>query len=120
MWICRVMKVLLPLTLLAVALCGCANRTTEDGYVNVIGGKVYYKMIGGGGGTPLLVVHGGPCVPHQYLQSLSEIAAIREELGLHEVYILADSWGAIPATEYLLTMPKGVRGVVLSSPILSG
>src|SRR4051812_47506593 len=155
MGLSRVMKILLPLILLAFSVCGCANRATEDGYVNVIGGKVYYKMIGGGSGTPLIVVHGGPGVPHQYLESLSElandrpiifydqlgcgqsdrptgdqlwiprrfareIAAIREELGLQDVYILADSWGAIPATEYVLTMPKGVRGMVLSSPILSG
>lgn len=151
----KAIKILLPLSLLALALCGCANGVTEEGYVNVIGGKVYYKMIGGGTGTPLIVVHGGPGVPHQYLQSLEELAndrpvifydqlgcgksdrpqgdqlwiprrfareigAIREQLGLTECYILADSWGAIPATEYLLTMPEGVRGVVLSSPILSG
>ncbi|MBC8107188.1 MAG: proline iminopeptidase-family hydrolase [Anaerolineae bacterium] len=156
MWICRAVKALLPLALVALALCGCANGVNEDGYVNVIGGKVYYKMIDhGGGGTPLIVVHGGPGVPHQYLQSLAELAndrpvifydqlgcgksdrpqgdqfwiprrfareigAIRDELGINECYILSDSWGAIPATEYLLTMPKEVRGVVLSSPILSG
>ncbi|CAN5675157.1 proline iminopeptidase-family hydrolase [soil metagenome] len=151
----KAIKILLPLSVIALALCGCANGVNEEGHVNVIGGKVYYKMLGGGPGTPLIVVHGGPGVPHQYLQSLEELAndrpiifydqlgcgnsdrpqgdqlwiprrfareinAIRDELGIRECHILADSWGAIPATEYLLSMPKGVRSVVLSSPIVSG
>jgi proline iminopeptidase len=146
------------LLLLVVAIGGCASNGggVEEGYVNVIGGKVYYKMVDrGGGGTPLIVVHGGPGVPHQYLRALDaladerpvifydqlgcgksdrpeadqlwiprrfarEIGAIRDELGISECFILADSWGAIVATEYLLTMPRGVKAVVLSSPILSG
>src|SRR5690349_15871298 len=133
MWLCRAVKLLLPLSLIALVLCGCASNISDEGYVNVIGGKVYYKVIDHGGtGTPLIVVHGGPGVPHQYLQSLEELAndrpvifydqlgcgksdrptgdqlwiprrfareigAIREELGITECFILADSWGAIPA-----------------------
>lgn len=33
---------------------------TREGFVNVPGGPVYYRVEGGGAGTPLLVVHGGP------------------------------------------------------------
>jgi proline iminopeptidase len=158
MWEVRAHASVLSCLMIALLLGGCASSRVENGYVNVIGGKVYYKMIdrsGGAGRTPLIVVHGGPGVPHQYLASLEaladerpiifydqlgcgksdrpegdqlwiprrfarEIGAIREELGINECFILADSWGAIPTTEYLLTMPRGVKGVVLSSPILSG
>jgi len=78
MWRCRAVNRLLPLTLITLVLSGCANKTINEGYVNVIGGKVYYKMIDdGGGGTPLIVVHGGPGVPHQYLRSLEALAKIR-------------------------------------------
>lgn len=33
---------------------------TREGFVKVPGGPVYYRIEGGGAGTPILVVHGGP------------------------------------------------------------
>ncbi|EUA92902.1 prolyl aminopeptidase domain protein [Mycobacterium ulcerans str. Harvey] len=35
--------------------------------IAVPGGKVWSKRVGGGSGLPLLVVHGGPGLPHYYL-----------------------------------------------------
>lgn len=32
----------------------------QEGYVEVTGGKIWYKVIGSGSGKPLLVMHGGP------------------------------------------------------------
>lgn len=48
---------------------------TEEGYIQVTGGKVWYKMVGKGApGLPLLVVHGGPGAAHDYLEPLQALA----------------------------------------------
>lgn len=47
----------------ALAALGCAQRApavAPDGFVAVPGGRVYYKTIGSGDRTPLLLLHGGP------------------------------------------------------------
>ncbi len=38
----------------------CKKEIEKEGYVNVEGGKIWYKIVGDGGGIPLLVLHGGP------------------------------------------------------------
>lgn len=43
------------------------------GFVPVEGGKVWYEVHGSGTRTPLLVLHGGPGVPHDYLANLAEL-----------------------------------------------
>jgi proline-specific peptidase len=52
--------------------------TESEGTIAVPGGSVWFKRVGGGAGTPLLVVHGGPGVPHNYLLSLQRLADERE------------------------------------------
>jgi proline iminopeptidase len=37
-----------------------ATRVEPEGFVNVPGGRVWYRIIGGGSKTPLLLLHGGP------------------------------------------------------------
>lgn len=49
-----------------------------EGTIAVPGGNVWFKRIGGGPGLPLLVVHGGPGLPHSYLRSLERLADERE------------------------------------------
>jgi proline-specific peptidase len=49
-----------------------------EGTIAVPGGNVWYKRVGGGAGLPLLVVHGGPGLPHNYLSSLERLADERE------------------------------------------
>ena len=47
----------------------------EAGYVDVPGGKVWYEVLGGGGGLPLITLHGGPGSTHfgfEPLKALSE------------------------------------------------
>lgn len=47
----------------------------KEGWVEVTGGKVWYRISGyGKEGVPLLVLHGGPGAPHDYLISLEELA----------------------------------------------
>ncbi|WP_019695496.1 alpha/beta fold hydrolase, partial [Mycobacterium avium] len=46
--------------------------------VAVPGGQVWFQRTGGGAGLPLLVIHGGPGLPHDYLRSLRRLATDRE------------------------------------------
>ena len=49
-----------------------------QGVVPVPGGNVWFKRVGGGAGLPLLAIHGGPGLPHNYLASLERLADERE------------------------------------------
>jgi proline iminopeptidase len=46
----------------------------RDGYVEVPGGKVWYRIAGSGTGTPLLTLHGGPGGACDYLFSLDALS----------------------------------------------
>ncbi|MBD3298890.1 MAG: proline iminopeptidase-family hydrolase, partial [candidate division Zixibacteria bacterium] len=48
-----------------------------EGYVDVPGGQVWYRVVGSSAATPLLVLHGGPGIPSDYLFSLSDLAGDR-------------------------------------------
>ena len=52
--------------------------TQTEGAIAIPGGNVWFQRIGGGPGLPLLVVHGGPGLPHSYLSSLGRLADERE------------------------------------------
>lgn len=45
--------------ILAVS-CGRHGLAAGEGFVSVPGGRVWYRVMGGGDGTPLLLLHGGP------------------------------------------------------------
>src|SRR5258708_4575062 len=51
----------------------------KEGFVPVEDGfKVWYRSVGGGGtheGVPLVILHGGPGVPHDYLENLEALAS---------------------------------------------
>ncbi|ORV93741.1 proline iminopeptidase [Mycobacterium interjectum] len=49
-----------------------------EGTTAVPGGSVWFERVGGGAGLPLVVVHGGPGLPHDYLRSLERLADERE------------------------------------------
>jgi proline iminopeptidase len=49
-----------------------------SGTIPVPGGTVWFKRSGGGPGLPLLAVHGGPGLPHNYIRSLERLADERE------------------------------------------
>jgi proline iminopeptidase len=67
--------------LAAAALTACASTEcpsarfvlakSASGFVNVEGGNVAYWVRGSGTHTPLLVLHGGPGIPHDYLENLA-------------------------------------------------
>jgi proline iminopeptidase len=67
------MLVLLPLVAAGPA---CAPRGLQpgEGFVDVPGGRVWYRIVGSGTETPLLLLHGGPGVPSYYLKPLAALA----------------------------------------------
>jgi|HubBroStandDraft_2_1064218.scaffolds.fasta_scaffold121501_2 proline-specific peptidase len=49
-----------------------------EGYVPVPGGRVWYQIVGADRpGVPLLCLHGGPGMPHDYLEPLAGLAEAR-------------------------------------------
>ena len=49
--------------------------TMNTGFVSVTGGKIWYKILGADKkGIPMLVLHGGPGAPHDYLENLEILA----------------------------------------------
>ena len=54
-------------TLLCLAAC-IASAATEDGQtIDIPGGKLYYHISGGGSGTPLVILNGGPGFDHLHM-----------------------------------------------------
>lgn len=62
--------------LLLVYFTGCQSQSLspKEGYINVTGGKVWYKIVGSGDKTPLVLLHGGPGVPRYYLNPMASLA----------------------------------------------
>lgn len=50
----------------------------SEGTITTRGGSVWYKVVGEKGDVPLVVVHGGPGYPHDYLEPLSDVAYDRQ------------------------------------------
>ncbi len=124
------------------------------GFVPVTGGRVWYQILGSGSSTPLIILHGGPGFPHDYLEPLGalseerpvafydqlgcgrsdgpdaptfwridrfvdELRQLRTALELDRVHILGHSWGAMLATDYVVSGAAGIAGLILASPPLS-
>lgn len=45
----------------------------REGRIAVSGGEIWYRVVGDGGGVPLLTLHGGPGAGHDYLESLEPL-----------------------------------------------
>lgn len=55
-----------------------AAAAPREGLIPVTGGKVWYRVLGADRpGAPLLVLHGGPGAPHDYLEPLAALAGER-------------------------------------------
>lgn len=54
------------------------KEAKQEGYVDVKGGKVWYRASGLDKlKTPLIILHGGPGAPHYYLENLEALACDR-------------------------------------------
>jgi proline iminopeptidase len=49
------------------------TKRDATGRIAVPGGNVWYRVTGDGPGTPLLLLHGGPGFPSQYLEPLAAL-----------------------------------------------
>jgi proline-specific peptidase len=76
-----------------------------QGFIPVPGGNVWFKRVGGGPGLPLLVIHGGPGLPHNYLISLERLADEREVIFWDQ---LGCGNSACPPNTSLWTMERSV------------
>lgn len=54
--------------------CRGAGLQPREGRVDVTGGRIWYRIVGSGTRTPLLLLHGGPGVPSYYLNPLAKLA----------------------------------------------
>ncbi|MDB5678635.1 proline iminopeptidase-family hydrolase [Sphingomonas bacterium] len=85
-----------------------AAPPVTEGHADVPGGRIWWMKVGGGGGTPLLTLHGGPGAGHNYLLPLRALADQRpvifyDQLGCGR----ADS----PADEKIYTIQRSVDEV---------
>jgi proline iminopeptidase len=68
------------LLIAAFGLAGCASQRplTDDGFVEVPGGRVAFRVIGGGDAAPVLLIHGGPgSTSCSYASTVGGIASSR-------------------------------------------
>lgn len=97
---------------LSLALVACAPPTElpDDGFVDVTGGRIAFRVMGNANGVPLLVIHGGPGnTSCHYVETLTGIAAERP-------VILYDQLGSgysdrITDLEALAVVPRFVEEV---------
>jgi len=50
---------------------------------------------------------------------VAEVACVRRALGLHQLHLLGQSWGAMLAVDVVLAGATGIAGLILASPPLS-
>jgi len=65
---------LLILTALLAESCKKPGLKESEGYVDIPGSKVWYRVVGSGEATPLLLLHGGPGGPCDELLPLEKLA----------------------------------------------
>jgi proline iminopeptidase len=79
LWATRVLAAWLTVfTALFLVACSAPSSLAErEGFVEVTGGRVWYRIVGSGSATPVLVLHGGPAAASDYLKPLEKLAADR-------------------------------------------
>ena len=59
----------------APAVAAAPRDSVKEGFIQVPGGKVWYRIVGANKpGVPLLTLHGGPGMPSYYMSPLAELA----------------------------------------------
>ncbi len=83
------MLTVLVCSLLPFVAVGCGDSALQlgDGRLEVEGGSIFYRVVGSGPGTPVILLHGGPGYSAYYLEPL-------EALGSDRPVILYDQLGA--------------------------
>jgi proline iminopeptidase len=133
----------------------CTTSTpTKEGFIEVEGGKIWYRIDGKGDKTPVLLLHGGPGSSSFNLDPLKELSQdrpvifldqlgcgrstritdttlmtieknveqleqVRKALKLDKFYLYGHSWGTMLGMDYYVKYPKGIQGLIFSSPLFS-
>ncbi len=111
--------------LLAAGGCKQQKRLSPgEGFIKVPGGKVWYQIIGSGDKPPVLVLHGGPGIPHYYLKPLAELAQDRsiifyDQLGCGKSDKITDS-SIMTIDHYVEELNQVVHHLGLSDYVLYG
>jgi proline-specific peptidase len=78
-------------------------QPVKEGFADVPGGRIYYRVVGDGPGTPLITAHGGPAATHRYMRPYAA-------LGTDRPVVLYDQLGCgksdAPADDTLYTTPR--------------
>jgi proline-specific peptidase len=88
----------------------------SEGYIDVPGGKVWYREVGEGDETPLLCLHGGPGSTHNNLEALEALADRRRVIfydQLDRLHLFGSSWGGMLAMQYVLDRKPRLQGLIL-------
>ena len=78
----------------------------KDGYIDVEGGRVWYRICGAGNNIPLVLLHGGPGAPSYYLNPLEGVSKDRPVIFYDQ---LGSGRSDRPADESLWTIDRFVR-----------
>ncbi|MCB1624344.1 MAG: proline iminopeptidase-family hydrolase [Pseudomonadales bacterium] len=70
----RSLRLVVLAVLVLLGSCRSTGLEPREGFVDVPGGRVWYRIVGGGTGIPLLLLHGGPGAPSYYLNPLAALA----------------------------------------------
>lgn len=80
----------------------------QTGYIPVVNGyRVWYKIVGGGDAhevVPLLILHGGPGCPHDYLENLAALASEKRRVIFYDQLGCGNS--DLPADTSLWTVER--------------
>jgi proline iminopeptidase len=74
------MKISIGLAIISIIITSCQKQNeikNVEGFVEVTGGKIWYRVTGKGSKTPILMLHGGPAGTSYYLNPLMDIAKDR-------------------------------------------
>lgn len=82
---------------------------TENGYINVTGGKIFWKSIGEGSKTPILTMHGGPGSSHDlFVEPFEELADDRKIIFYDQ---LGGGRSDRPEDQSLWTIPRFIEEI---------
>jgi proline-specific peptidase len=82
----------------------------EEGFVDVGPGRVWWYSLGDGPGVPLLCLHGGPGMTHNYLEPLEDLADRRRVIFYDQ---LGCGRSDRPGDVSLWTVPRFVEELVI-------
>ena len=87
-----------------------AEQVTTEGQIAVPGGRVWYQIVGADrSGIPVMCLHGGPGMTHDYLENLSDLARDRPVVFYDQ---LGSGRSERPADESLWTVDRFVEELV--------